>query len=146
MCADERSGLGRCRTEQTLAGAPRTLGVRGSGIVANDQNPGKSIMNLTRPFLAAFVAASMLLALGCSATPTQESTGEYLDDSTITTKVKTAIFNEPSLKVAQINVKTYKSVVQLSGFVDSYAEAYTAGSVARAVKGVAHVDNDLKVK
>ena len=103
-------------------------------------------MNSTKRFLAACVGASMLFALGCAATPTQESTGEYLDDSTITTKVKTAIFNEPTLKVAQINVKTYKSMVQLSGFVDSYADIYKAGSVARGVKGVASVDNDLKLK
>jgi hyperosmotically inducible protein len=103
-------------------------------------------MNFTRPFLAAFVAASMLFALGCAGTKTQESTGEYIDDSTITTKVKAAIYDEPSLKVAQINVKTYKSVVQLSGFVDSQADLSKAGSVARAVKGVTSVENDLKVK
>ena len=103
-------------------------------------------MKSTKLFFAALVGAAMLFALGCAGTPTQESTGEYLDDSTITTKVKTAIYNEPSLKVAQINVKTFKSAVQLSGFVDSYADVYKAGSVARAVKGVASVDNDIKVK
>lgn len=103
-------------------------------------------MSSGKRFLAVLAGASMLFALGCASTPKQESTGEYLDDSSVTTKVKTAIFNEPTLKVAQINVKTYKSVVQLSGWVDSYADAYKAGSVARAVKGVAHVDNDLKVK
>jgi hyperosmotically inducible protein len=103
-------------------------------------------MKSTKPFLAALVGSTMLFALGCAGTKTQESTGEYLDDSTITTKVKTAIFNEPSLKVAQINVKTQKSVVQLSGFVDSSADRNKAGSVASAVKGVASVENDLKVK
>lgn len=103
-------------------------------------------MSSSKRFLAVLAGASMLFALGCSSTPTQESTGEYLDDSAITTKVKTAIYNEPSLKVAQINVKTYKSMVQLSGFVDSYADAYKAGSVARGVKGVVSVDNDIKVK
>jgi len=103
-------------------------------------------MKSSKPFFAAFVGASMLFALGCAGTPTQESTGEYLDDSTITTKVKSAIYNEPSLKVAQINVKTFKSAVQLSGFVDSYDDVYKAGSVARAVKGVSSVENDLKVK
>ena len=103
-------------------------------------------MNPPKRFFAVLAAASMLFALGCASTSTQESTGEYIDDTTITTKVKTAIFNEPSLKVAQINVKTYKSVVQLSGFVNSSADIYTAGSVARAVKGVASVDNDIKLK
>lgn len=103
-------------------------------------------MTSTRRFLAISLAASMLFALGCAATDTKESTGEYIDDSAITTKVKSAIFDEPSLKVAQINVKTYKSVVQLSGFVNSSADVYTAGSVARSVKGVASVKNDILVK
>ena len=103
-------------------------------------------MNSSRRFFAALAAASMLFAVGCASTSTQESTGEYIDDSTITTKVKTAIFNEPSLKVAQINVKTYKAVVQLSGFVNTSADIYTAGSLARSVKGVASVDNDIKLK
>ena len=103
-------------------------------------------MNAAKRFFAIFIAASMLFALGCASTSTQESTGEYLDDATITTKVKTAIFNEPSLKVAQISVETYKSVVQLSGFVNSSADISTAGSVARAVKGVASVKNDLRLK
>jgi osmotically-inducible protein OsmY len=103
-------------------------------------------MNLSKRFFAVFAAVSMLFAIGCASTSTQESTGEYLDDSTITTKVKTAIFNEPSLKVAQINVKTYKAVVQLSGFVDSKADINTAGSIARSVKGVTSVENDIKLK
>jgi len=97
-------------------------------------------------FCAIFVAASMLFGAGCASTSTQESTGEYIDDAAITTKVKTAIYNEPSLKVAQINVKTYRGIVQLSGFVNSSTDMYTAGSVARAVKGVAAVDNDIRVK
>ena len=103
-------------------------------------------MNSLKRFSAVLIGASMLFVLGCAATSKQESTGQYLDDSTITTKVKTAIFNEPSLSVAQINVKTYKGVVQLSGFVDSSADASKAGSVAREVKGVGSVENSLKVK
>jgi hyperosmotically inducible protein len=93
-----------------------------------------------------FIAASMLFAIGCASTSTQESTGQYIDDSTITAKVKTAIFNEPTLKVAQINVETYKAVVQLSGFVNSYADINTAGSVARSVQGVVSVKNDIRLK
>ena len=92
------------------------------------------------------IAASLLLAAGCAATSTRESTGQYIDDSSITTRVKKAIFDEPSLKVVQINVETYKSVVQLSGFVDSSAQIGTAGSVARAVEGVTSVKNDLRLK
>lgn len=83
---------------------------------------------------------------GCVATSKKESTGQYVDDSVITTKVKTAIFNEPTLKTLQINVKTYKAVVQLSGFVDSAQSASKAGEVTRGVEGVASVENDLVVK
>jgi osmotically-inducible protein OsmY len=100
---------------------------------------------MKRPFVILF-AAALLLATGCASTSNRESTGQYIDDSAITTKVKKAIFDEPSLKVAQINVETYKSVVQLSGFVDSTAQIGTAGSVARAVAGVTSVKNDLRVK
>jgi osmotically-inducible protein OsmY len=103
-------------------------------------------MILLKPAIAALLAASMLVGAGCASTKTQESTGEYIDDTTITTKVKTAIFNEPSLKVAQINVETYRAVVQLSGFVDSRADINRASSVARAVTGVASVKNDLRLK
>jgi hyperosmotically inducible protein len=95
---------------------------------------------------AILVAASMLFAVGCASTSSQESTGEYFDDTTITAKVKTAIFNEPTLKVSEINVETYKSVVQLTGFVNTNADVSTAGSVARAVKGVASVKNDIRLK
>ena len=96
---------------------------------------------------AILTAALSLLTLGgCASSPKHESTGQYIDDSSITTRVKKAIFDEPSLKVAQINVETYKSVVQLSGFVDSPAQIGTAGSVARAVEGVTSVKNDLRVK
>jgi osmotically-inducible protein OsmY len=103
-------------------------------------------MTHLKRFSATLLAASMLFALGCGSTSTQESTGEFIDDSAITTKVKSAILKEPSLKVAQISVGTYKSVVQLSGFVDSSADVSTAGTLARAVKGVVSVRNDLQVK
>lgn len=86
------------------------------------------------------------LFLGCASTPTKESTGEYVDDSTITTKVKAAIFNDPALKVFQINVETFKGEVQLSGFVDSAQTVKKAGEVARSVGGVKSVKNNLIVK
>ena len=95
---------------------------------------------------AVLLAAVLLSGLGCAATDTRESTGQYLDDSVITTRVKTAIFNEPSLKVLQINVETYKNVVQLSGFVSTFAEMSRAGDIARDVKGVASVRNDIRIK
>lgn len=84
--------------------------------------------------------------MGCAATQKHESTGQYVDDSVITTKVKAAIFNEESLKTMQINVKTYKGVVQLSGFVNSTQSITKAGEVARRVENVASVENDLQVK
>jgi osmotically-inducible protein OsmY len=88
----------------------------------------------------------MLFAAGCAPTSTSEGTGGYFDDSVITTKVKTAIFNDSSLHVTQINVETYKGEVQLSGFVSTTAEIDKAGSVAKGVAGVKSVTNDLKVK
>ena len=103
-------------------------------------------MKSVKGIFAIVIAASMLSAVGCASTSSSESTGEYLDDSAITAKVKSAIFNEPSLKVAEITVQTYKSAVQLSGSVGSNADIYTAGSLARSVKGVASVQNDLRLK
>jgi len=84
--------------------------------------------------------------VGCASTPKREGTGEYVDDAAITTKVKAAILNEPTLKVFQINVETFKGEVQLSGFVDTAQSVKKAGEVARGVKGVKSVKNSLIVK
>ena len=84
--------------------------------------------------------------VGCASTPTRESSGQYVDDSAITTKVKAAIFDDPSLKVLQINVETFTGEVQLSGFVDSSQNVRRAGEVARGVTGVKSVKNSLIVK
>jgi len=93
------------------------------------------------------VCLGMLTAsVGCAATQKHESTGQYVDDSVITTKVKAAIFKEDTLKTLQINVKTYKAVVQLSGFVDSAQSVAKAADVAKRVEGVASVENGLLVK
>ena len=86
------------------------------------------------------------LLLGCAATQNRESTGEYVDDSVITTKVKTAIYNEPSLKVFEISVETFKGEVRLSGFVNSEQIVKKAGEVAGTVAGVRSVRNNLAVK
>ena len=80
-------------------------------------------------FLVGWIAGSS----GCAGTSTRESTGEYIDASVLTSKVKTAIYNDPMLKVLQINVETFKGVVQLSGFVDSAQAAARAVDVARSV-------------
>jgi len=90
--------------------------------------------------------AVMTAFIGCAATPKHASTGGYVDDTVITTKVKAAIFEEPTLKTTQINVETFKGEVQLSGFVDSAKSVNKAGEVARSVNGVTSVKNDLIVK
>jgi len=89
-----------------------------------------------------FIATS----LGCASTAKHEGTGEYVDDSVLTGKVKAAIFNEPTLKSAEINVETYKGVVQLSGFVSSPASQSLAVKVAGEVAGVKSVKDDTRLK
>ena len=90
----------------------------------------------------------MLIATlaACASTPTRESTGEYVDDSVITTKVKALLANDDFSKAFEINVETYKGIVQLSGFVNSQQAVDKAGEIARSVKGVNSVRNNLIVK
>lgn len=95
---------------------------------------------------ALFVAVSLVSVAGCAGTPQREGTGEYIDDTVITTKVKAAIFNEPTLKSAEINVETFKGTVQLSGFVNSRADIDKALAVTRGVGGVKSVKNDMRLK
>lgn len=97
--------------------------------------------------LSAFILMLLLASfLGCASTSTHEGTGEYFDDTAITAKVKAAVFNEPTLKSAEINVETFKGVVQLSGFVRSQADINQAVQVARGVAGVKSVKNDMRLK
>jgi hypothetical protein len=103
-------------------------------------------MKQSRYLSSFFMALVLLFSLGCASTPTQESTGEYLDDSVITTRVKAAIFNEPTLKSVEISVKTYKGVVELSGLVSSRSEMSKAVEVARGVQGVQSVKNNMQSK
>lgn len=91
-------------------------------------------------------AVALATLIGCASTTKKESTGEYIDDSLITTKVKTAVLNEPTLKSSEINVETFKGVVQLSGFVNSQADIQKAAEVAGSVKGVTSVKNDMRLK
>ena len=84
--------------------------------------------------------------IGCASTTKSESTGQYVDDTTITAKVKAAIFEQPTLKSAEINVETFKGVVQLSGFVSSQENVNTAMATAKTVGGVSSVKNDMRVK
>ena len=109
----------------------------------------KSTNLFTKQFnrIVVLCAAAVLVTLaGCAATRTQESTGQYVDDTAITTKVKAAILNEPTLKVAEINVETFKGSVQLSGFVNSTTAMLKAVEVTRHVGGVKSVKNDIRIK
>ena len=93
---------------------------------------------------AAFIAITLMA--GCASTIKSEGTGEYVDDTVITAKTKTAIFNVPELKSAEINVETFKGVVQLSGFVSSQADVDRAVQITRGVSGVKSVKNDMRLK
>ena len=103
-------------------------------------------MKLPTIFSAFLSIILLTIFLGCASTPKKAGTGEYFDDTVITTKVKTAILQEPSLKSAEINVETFKGVVQLSGFVNSPADINKAVEVARRVEGVSSVKNDMRAK
>jgi osmotically-inducible protein OsmY len=101
---------------------------------------------LGKYFTALLLAFPLVTVVGCASTQKQEGTGEYVDDSWVTSKVKAALLSEPNLKSAEINVETFKGTVQLSGFVSSEAAANKAVEVARAVKGVKSVKNDMRIK
>lgn len=103
-------------------------------------------MNIFKRIAALLAAITMMFMLGCASTSKHEGTGEYIDDTLITTKVKAAILAEPGLKSAEINVETFKGIVQLSGFVASPANINRAVEVARGVGGVKSVKNDMRVK
>ena len=95
---------------------------------------------------AFILAIAFTSILGCAATATQESTGEYVTDSWITTKVKAALVEDPLVKATEVNVETYKGTVQLSGFVSSNAARSQAILVTRGIKGVTDVKNDMRIK
>jgi osmotically-inducible protein OsmY len=103
-------------------------------------------MNIIKRFTPLFAVIAAAGIIGCASTARTEGTGEYVDDTVITAKVKTAILEQPGLKSAEINVETFKGVVQLSGFVTSQASVDSAVQVARNVKGVSSVKNDMRVK
>ena len=103
-------------------------------------------MTTLRHVYTLLAALAIATTLGCAGTAKSESTGEYLDDTAITAKVKKDIFDEPTLKSAEINVETFKGVVQLSGFVSTQANISTATVVAKNVTGVKSVKNDVRVK
>ena len=92
------------------------------------------------------VTVAMIFLVACSSEPKRQSAGEYIDDTVITTRVKAAIIADDDLKASEINVETYKGVVQLSGFVSSSSDKSRAAKVAKEVKGVESVKNDIRIK
>jgi osmotically-inducible protein OsmY len=108
-------------------------------------------MAITRRFQSAIaqsvIAGTLLVSVvACAPTSTREGTGEYIDDSLITSKVKAAFAADPTVKATQVNVETFKGTVQLSGFVDSRESAQRAVELARGVKGVKSVKNDTVIR
>jgi len=105
---------------------------------------------LNEYFSAVLLATAMTItlasAVGCSSTPRTEGTGQYIDDSVITAKVKVALIENDLTKATEINVETFKGVVQLSGFVSSQAAASKAVELARNIGGVKGVTNDMRLK
>jgi len=104
------------------------------------------VMNLLKRLSVLFLSVMMVTAMGCAGTATQESTGEYVTDSWITTKVKALLVEDSLVRATEVNVETFKGAVQLSGFVSSAAAMNQAVQVARGVKGVNSVKNDMRIK
>ncbi|MDG5977798.1 transport-associated protein [Hydrogenophaga taeniospiralis CCUG 15921] len=104
-------------------------------------------MKTTKRFAILLLAAAAFTGIaGCASNAKQESTGQYVDDTVITTRVKAEILKDASLKSAEINVETFKGVVQLSGFVNSQADINRAVLVTQGVPGVKSVKNDMRMK
>jgi len=102
--------------------------------------------HIFRFFIAFILALTLITTAGCASTQKKEGTGEYVDDTVISTKVRSALLSEPNLKSAEINVETFKGIVQLSGFVTSSSDISRAVEVARGVNGVKSVKNDMHLR
>jgi hyperosmotically inducible protein len=102
-------------------------------------------MNIRLPLLATLLSAALALG-GCASTATQRSAGETIDDGVLTGKVKAALIDNDIVEAGEVNVTSYRGVVQLSGFVDSNEEKAQATEAAKSVEGVKEVHNDLKVQ
>ena len=108
-----------------------------------EANKGRTTLNSV---IVVLLAVAATLAAACAATPTQESTGGYVDDATITAKIKPDLVQDDKVSATDVHVKTYKGVVDLSGFVDSQSQISQAGVLAGQVSGVKAVHNNLIVK
>ena len=102
---------------------------------------------ITRQFAASALMATVLLAsAGCAVTRGQESVGDYVDDATITTQVKSRFVENKEVAASSISVETMKGTVMLSGFAKNATEKATAESIARGVKGVTSVKNEIAIR
>ena len=103
-------------------------------------------MTLARRFTAFLSALLIFALLGCASTENRASTGQYLDDTVVTAKVKSALVADPELKATEIQVDTYKGTVQLSGFVAAPEHVQKAERLVRDIQGVKSVKNDIAIK
>jgi osmotically-inducible protein OsmY len=103
-------------------------------------------MNAIKVISATALAVLLISTVGCAGSATRESTGEYIDDTWITTKVKAALIDDPVAKAREVNVETFKGVVQLSGFVSSREAMDQAVVIASNIEGVTSVRNDMRIK
>jgi hypothetical protein len=140
--AEDLEGPGRADPGATAGGASS---LTDAAYLVRDSSGGLA-MRALRGLGVLVLAVVLASAWGCGSTAKTEGTGEYVDDSVITSKVKAAIFNDPNLKVNEINVETFKGVVQLSGFVRSQADIDQAVKVAGGIAGVKSVKNDMRLK
>ena len=104
------------------------------------------MMTFPKKLAATTLAAGVIFLSACQATPTQESTGQYIDSTVISTKVRAKIADDPMVKITDIDVNAFKDTVQLSGFVNTAQEKARAGQIAASVEGVHRVENNITVK
>ena len=103
-------------------------------------------MRQFKPLAATLLLIALASLLGCASSATQESAGEFIDDTWITTRVKASLIQDPEVRANEVNVETFKGVVQLSGFVSSSAAMDQAVRIARGIRGVNSVHNDIRVR
>ncbi len=103
----------------------------------------QQVKRVFQTLLSALVVSAIL---GCAGNAQRQTTGEYVDDSWITSKIKAAFVEDKTLNAPEINIETHKGAVQLSGVVSDTDDVEHAADVARSIKGVASVENNLQVK
>lgn len=102
--------------------------------------------NIQSCLISLLLLSGIAFTAACSSTATRQSTGEYIDDTALTAKVKTALIKDEMVKAADVQVETFRGTVQLSGFVDSSVQKDRAEQVARGINGVQAVTNNIQLK